>query len=916
MERFCILLRNSLGKKKEKGLIKSTTSKVDVLPGTLLILMYVDNSHHSQHSYNQYVLETIDQDNVEVRCSVDDFKEISRDAYDLLITIPTCNERITIYLHESWLKDGLELNVGDYVEVYDKASAKDLIGVLRFKGNVEGIKGIHFGVELIYDRGRGTSDGVFRKQRFFQCRPESAIFVGLHRIRKHMGTPPKPPPSPTPGGAQFSSNVLGLQIGDRIVWMSDLGPEYGSVKWIGLLPDSRSDDDITVGVEFDNPVGSGTGKYRDQRLFTSKQNHASLVPILGLLKEKDFLSMQQEGAEADFNMADYADDRGKSKSEILEEQERLLLANKKSQSRKVAGSCELSERTAQIEPPPPPHQPAGSSKGVNPLYEYTRPEKEYIPELGNMLITDDDLLPHGSQGPVLSSSSRAKNLPEMQPDPDLTVGSLVEVMSQKPLYGLIKWIGNLPDQKEPKKLIAGLEMEEEINAGTDGTFGLHRLFTCPPRKGFFVPLYKCRKDKRFTDDKLMHIHSDRSINFGSTETPDLEGTVSPPDSLWDVSIICGKGKGIQGHHNSCYMDATLLAMFYFTTVFDSILYRPKNAQDILEYSEVQQVLKEGIVNPLRKHHYVRADKMMKLRKLLDKVGKIPGMMSEEKDPEEFLNLLLNEITKADPFLKICTETNNQDVQHTFFYQLIMEKDERLVLPTTQQLFELSFLQMGIKLQEVPSCLIIQMPRFGKEYKMYKRILPSLELDITDVLENVPRECIICGDLAMFECKECYHVHGDSLSTIAFCEGCKRTSHQHKLRVNHKCRQIHVPQWYLEKYHAKQAQGQAMAIPREKMELFCVICIQTSHYVSFVKTGKGKDAKWIFFDSMADRMGEQSGYNIPEVKECSEIPRWLSDEYYKDIMKSPDDKNLPEHMRRLICDAYICMYQSLDVMKFN
>jgi len=31
-------------------------------------------------------------------------------------------------------------------------------------------------------------------------------------------------------------------------------------------------------------------------------------------------------------------------------------------------------------------------------------------------------------------------------------------MSSKPLYGLIKWIGNLPDQKEPKKLIAGLEM--------------------------------------------------------------------------------------------------------------------------------------------------------------------------------------------------------------------------------------------------------------------------------------------------------------------------------------------------------------------------------------------------------------------------------------------------------------------------
>lgn len=40
-----------------------------------------------------------------------------------------------------------------------------------------------------------------------------------------------------------------------------------------------------------------------------------------------------------------------------------------------------------------------------------------------------------------------------------------------------------------------------------------------------------------------------------------------------------------------------------------------------------------------------------------------------------------------------------------------------------------------------------------------------------------------------------------------------------------------------------------------MELFAVVCIQTSHYVSFVKCGPGKDAPWVFFDSMADRMGK-------------------------------------------------------------
>jgi ubiquitin thioesterase CYLD len=41
-----------------------------------------------------------------------------------------------------------------------------------------------------------------------------------------------------------------------------------------------------------------------------------------------------------------------------------------------------------------------------------------------------------------------------------------------------------------------------------------------------------------------------------------------------------------------------------------------------------------------------------------------------------------------------------------------------------------------------------------------------------------------------------------------------------------------------------------------MELFAVVCIETSHYVSFVKCGLGPDAPWCFFDSMADRKGKE------------------------------------------------------------
>lgn len=44
--------------------------------------------------------------------------------------------------------------------------------------------------------------------------------------------------------------------------------------------------------------------------------------------------------------------------------------------------------------------------------------------------------------------------------------------------------------------------------------------------------------------------------------------------------------------------------------------------------------------------------------------------------------------------------------------------------------------------------------------------------------------------------------------------------------------------------------------RQRMSLFAVTCIETSHYVSFVKYGP-LATDWLFFDSMADRTGERA-----------------------------------------------------------
>ncbi|XP_046737683.1 ubiquitin carboxyl-terminal hydrolase CYLD [Diprion similis] len=483
---------------------------------------------------------------------------------------------------------------------------------------------------------------------------------------------------------------------------------------------------------------------------------------------------------------------------------------------------------------------------------------------------------------------------------ELHIGSHVEIqLGSSRNYGFIRWIGALPGIP-PEKLIAGVELEDEHPQGTDGICNNVRYFHCKPHRALFVDINQCQSHNRIDDGEPKKMEFDK---FGNTGNSVVAGMVRPISVKGDLETICGKYRGIQGHHNSCYLDATLFSMFTFTNVFDSLLFRPPNEKDCAQYEEVQRVLREEIVNPLRKNLFVRADRVMKLRTLLEKLSSISGLTSEEKDPEEFLTSLVAQILNAEPFLKL---SSGQDAYH---YQLFVEKDDHLNLPTVQQLLEQSFLTSDIRLKEVPSCLIIQMPRFGKSFKMYQKIQPSQLLDVTDIIEDSPRQCTVCGKLAEFECKECYGQCGVGLESIAFCVKCLEKVHSHEKRKSHKAKKLTVPiEFAILQEHCP--------VPRLYMELSAVVCIETSHYVSFVKCGSGSDAPWCFFDSMADRKGEQNGYNIPEMVPCPDFPYWLSEDGAHYLAELTDDRQLPEHAKRLLCDAYMCMYQSPDVMMYR
>ncbi|XP_043097161.1 ubiquitin carboxyl-terminal hydrolase CYLD isoform X2 [Puntigrus tetrazona] len=489
-----------------------------------------------------------------------------------------------------------------------------------------------------------------------------------------------------------------------------------------------------------------------------------------------------------------------------------------------------------------------------------------------------------SQGPGTRSATDSE---------EITVGSLVQFLGKTLVYGIVRWIGHLPDFPG---MTAGLELEDGSAGVNDGTYKGKRYFDCPPHCGLFVRLSSCRPDDRFSGGKrLSNGHPDPDETIVSEEEENV-----PPIKTEDVSnLLIGQMKGIQGHCNSCYMDSALFSVFSCSSVLDSLLFKST------EYETIQRILLKNIVNPLRKQGFVSERSVMNLRKQLQKREHCPTYTTDEKDPEEFLSLIMQEILFLDPPLILCSQPGSkQKLQSCYYYQIFMDYNHHLVLPTVQQLLEHSFYSNSLKLAEVPACLILTMPRSGKSFKMFPKIIPSTELDITGLLAEGPQQCVLCGQLANQECAECFRdtVFSDT-GFKYFCVKCSAQVHSHQQRRCHKPSTLLLPQGFS---CSQRSGSDHRTPPREKLELFAVLCIETSHYVSFVKHGP-KDTDWIFFDSMADRVGESDGYNIPEVRACPEVGQYLHMPLAQLANQVP--REMEGVAKRLFCDGYMYLYQS-------
>ncbi|XP_037538661.1 ubiquitin carboxyl-terminal hydrolase CYLD [Nematolebias whitei] len=897
--------------------------------------------------------------------------EISVDLVNLVEPVQDLDVRLNLLNNPENLRHLASLPVGSQLWVQIGQQDELAEAELKFKGPlIRGSSAVFFGVELKGSAvGKGTNNGSYKGYRYFTCPEACGLLVPVSHIQvRHWtrtSTPDSPvksrgkgnqrssrhpinghrgnndrlnqqrqlqqqqlqkehvqqplasiPPQPltilsrtTEATPIIASNQVrgpaspqSFHIGQRVCFPLEDTVHAGEVRFCGPLPGRSS---TYVGILLDAPVGNWDGTYNEQKLC-----HIPSV-LYGQLLPASKVSPEDKP----FNHTPL---QQVPKSILKPALPPVTKSPTTSQSIAASKIALVPPARPALKPPPLP-LPKPTNK-VLPSPPVPPPKPQSPPSTATAFE-----LTNGSNSPPspLRSRENGENSGENEKpelESDLEVGSMVEV-NDPPLFGVIRWIGQLGNISEP---VAGIELEQELSAGTDGSYLGERHFRCPPNKGLFVKLRNCRRDSRFPapEKPVNQVERCNSIAFAEWVSERVEEHSPPVEGDEARQLYEGSKRGIQGHLNSCYLDATLFSLFSCCSSADWALFWPSDAETDPRSKQAQDLLRCEIVNPLRRFGYVCASKTMALRRLLEAANSNMGFTSQEKDPEEFLNKLF-QLLRVEPLLKIRSMT--QQAQESHLYQLFppthpssptsslsapdspipISSASLMRVASVQALLESSFHHSGLKFVEAPSCLLLLMPRFGRDFKMFDAILPTLSLDITDLLDDALRQCSICQSVAEWECVQCYEDMDITPGHLKqYCQTCNTQVHSHKNRVSHSRVKINVPEgpWTGPLLHT-----------RQRMSLFAVTCIETSHYVSFVKHGP-QDTDWLFFDSMADREGGQNGFNIPQVKACPEVGRFLS--LSEDELSRVDASSLKETARRLLCDSYMCLYHSPELSLYK
>ncbi|XP_065676103.1 ubiquitin carboxyl-terminal hydrolase CYLD isoform X3 [Hydra vulgaris] len=771
-------------------------------------------------------------------------------------------------------------------------------GMLMYKGPNDRRHGTYFGV--VFTMPYGDCDG----QPYFTCEKNHGIYVTIDQIsfcKTNKNLLNKLKPNKKHKNKQkevhFVSpdNIsIGMKVSCNVFGHNNL--LKGSIRYIG---NKQPDNSMVLGIKLDEKPSKPIEKmFEDYTLIDCPQDLDYFTTDISSLifNSTSDSSIPKENENFSFVESLFLNETETNKK-INDMKQNNEVFSKKKNELMIANNCnnELNQNINYRKPNP---------ENVNNFIEDDAPRhwetitNNAFPESRNTQkvskgrldsdYEEEDMYCDDEEMHYDEHSQQIKELNKQPLNSSLQKDDLVVIQVSGNTYnGILRWKGFVPEKNFE---LAGIELDDLTPdlVTTYGTFNGRQLFKCSNGKACFVKLSSCKPDMRFQGSaQQSKSHSKSQAIFGY---------YPPPNKLGDKYI--GDMKGIQGHINSCYMDATLFAMFAFNSTFDSMLYK-KSFKDHFG-DNVRKCLHLNIVNPLRVNGFVEQPSIMELRKCLDDIGEIAGFLDREKDPEEFLTILLEKVLKVEPFMTL--RLQNQEEIGVYLYQIIADINPLNPQPSIQYLMESSFISNKSQLLKVPSVMMIQVPRFGQN-KIFNRIQITPTLDLSPFLLDAQHFCIICGDSSSCYCKTCVCEFGWNNVYTYLCQKCSSIVHSHNKRHDHEVVE-------LSSFSSNVSEANSPAFTT--MELFAVICIKTSHYVSFVKCGEGDEASWVFFDSMADRQGDHDGYNIPKVIEVPKLKDFL--------LASPLDisniKKEEELALRLYEDASLCFYRNTQMSMYT
>ena len=143
--KFYILMENCVGEERKKSYISRSQSfePCNAISGEIFC-----KEKNKDETTTEFRFLSVENQDRSITCVEDKLRPIKKKSYEVLIAIPSKNERILLLKNNTMFHDIMGIEKGDMVkvEISNPDGNKTVSGKVRHIGSIPGKTGLHFGI--------------------------------------------------------------------------------------------------------------------------------------------------------------------------------------------------------------------------------------------------------------------------------------------------------------------------------------------------------------------------------------------------------------------------------------------------------------------------------------------------------------------------------------------------------------------------------------------------------------------------------------------------------------------------------------------------------------------------------------------------------------------------------------------------